>query len=166
MNEELIMGYKAFLDNGKTERECVSQTVSLAKAKGYSELCEKTELKPGDKVYFINRDKSIALFHIGSDDIENGIVGGLVEEIKNPNTEDVENTIIGETFIKPKTTSQYKFDGALSSQWGVDRAGLPLKIERTDDEHIINLTWDSTYSGQFVLSYGDYYKTIVIESLF
>ena len=35
-----------------------------------------------------------------------------------------------------------------------------------DDEHIINLTWDSTYSGQFVLSYGDYYKTIVIESLF
>ena len=55
MNEELIMGYKAFLDNGKTERECVSQAVSLAKAKGYSELCEKTELKPGDKVYFINR---------------------------------------------------------------------------------------------------------------
>lgn len=73
MNEELIMGYKAFLDNGKTERECVSQAVSLAKAKGYSELCEKTELKPGDKVYFINRDKSIALFHIGSDDIENGM---------------------------------------------------------------------------------------------
>lgn len=107
--------------------------------------------------YYANKDE---------DDIENGIVGGLVEEIKNPNTEDVENTIIGETFIKPKTTYQYKFDGALSSQWGVDRAGLPLKIERTDDEHIINLTWDSTYSGQFILSYGDYYKTIVIESLF
>ena len=73
MNETLINGYKAFLDNGKTERECISQTVSLAKACGYTELCEKTELKAGDKVYFINRDKSIALFHIGQDDIENGM---------------------------------------------------------------------------------------------
>ena len=73
MNETLINGYKAFLDNGKTERECISQTVSLAKACGYTELCDKTELKAGDKVYFINRDKSIALFHIGQDDIENGM---------------------------------------------------------------------------------------------
>lgn len=73
MNETLINSYKAFLDNGKTERECVSQSVAIAKACGYVELCDKSELKPGDKVYFINRDKSIALFHIGQDDIENGM---------------------------------------------------------------------------------------------
>ena len=41
------------------------------------------------------------------DDIENGIVGGLIEEVKNPNSEEVEDAIIGETFIKPKTTNRY-----------------------------------------------------------
>ena len=100
------------------------------------------------------------------DDIENGIVGGLIEEIKNPNSEEVEEAIIGDTFIKPRITYQYKFDGSLIAEWGIDRSGLPLKVERTDDEHVINLTWEAGYSGQFILSYGDYYKTIVVESLF
>ena len=104
--------------------------------------------------------------NLDEDDIENGIAGGMIEEIQNPNSEEVEETIIGETFIKPKMTYEYRYDGAAISEWGVDKAGLPLKIERTDDEHVIKLTWDSSYSGQFVLSYGDYYKTIVVESLF
>lgn len=104
--------------------------------------------------------------NLDEDDVENGIVGGMIEEIQNPNSEEVEETIIGETFIKPKMTYEYRYDGAAISEWGVDKAGLPLKIERTDDEHVIKLTWDSSYSGQFVLSYGDYYKTIVVESLF
>ena len=73
MNEELIQGYRDFLDNGKTERECISETVKAAVDKGYRELCTVTELKPGDKVYHVNRDKSIALFHIGSEDIEKGM---------------------------------------------------------------------------------------------
>ena len=99
------------------------------------------------------------------DDLENGIVGGLIEEVKNPNNAEVEDAIIGETFIKPKVTYQYWFNGSLLSEWGVDKKNLPLKIEHID-EYTINLMWDSSYSGQFVLSYGDYQKTIVIESLF
>ena len=98
--------------------------------------------------------------------IENGIVGGLIEEIKNPNLEEVEEVILGDTFIKPRTIYQYRFDGSILAEWGIDRSGLPLKVERTDDEHVINLTWEAGYSGQFILSYGDYYKTIVVESLF
>ena len=99
------------------------------------------------------------------DDVENGIVGGLIIEPINPNSPEVEDAIIGETFIKPKKTYQYQFNGSLLSDWRVDKKNLPLKIECIDD-YTINLLWDSTYSGQFVLSYGDYYKTIVIESLF
>ena len=99
------------------------------------------------------------------DDIENGIVGGLVEEIKNPNTEEVEDAIVGETFIKPKTTYTYYFNGSLLSEWKVKGKYLPLKTKIIDD-YTIEIMWDSTYSGQFVLSYGDYEKTIVIESLF
>jgi hypothetical protein len=38
------------------------------------------------------------------DDVVNGIVGGLITEPINPNTPEQENSIIGETFIKPKRT--------------------------------------------------------------
>ena len=99
------------------------------------------------------------------DDIENGIVGGLIEEIKNPNSEEVEDAIVGETFIKPKTAYTYYFNGSLLSDWKVGGKHLPLKAKKID-EYTIELTWDSTYSGQFDLSYGDYKKTIVVESLF
>ena len=99
------------------------------------------------------------------DDIENGIVGGLIEEIKNPNSEEVEDAIVGETFIKPKTTYTYYFNGSLLSDWKVEGKHLPLKTKKID-EYTIELTWDSTYSGQFDLSYGDYKKIVVVESLF
>ena len=99
------------------------------------------------------------------DDIENGVVGGLIEEIKNPNNEEVEDAIIGETFIKPKTAYTYYFNGSLLSDWKIKGKYLPLKTKEID-EYTIELIWDSTYSGQFTLSYGDYNKTIVVESLF
>lgn len=99
------------------------------------------------------------------DDLENGIVGGLVEEIKNPNDEEIEDAIIGPTFIKPKTTYTYYFNGSLLSDWKIEGIHLPLKTKKID-EYTLEIIWDSTYSGQFILSYGDYNKTIIVESLF
>lgn len=99
------------------------------------------------------------------DDIENGIVGGLIKEIENPNSAEIEDAIIGETFIKPKTTNRYYFNGSLLSDWIVKGKNLPLKTNKIDD-YTVDIIWDSTYSGQFILSYGDYEKTIIVESLF
>ena len=39
-NENLINDYKAFLDNGKTERECVSQIIALAQKAGFKDIFE------------------------------------------------------------------------------------------------------------------------------
>lgn len=75
--EEINGLYKSCLDAGKTERECVALTVSMAKEKGYKDLkeVEKTgeALKEGDKVYAVCMDKTVALFHIGSEPLENGM---------------------------------------------------------------------------------------------
>ena len=65
--------YRAFLDNGKTERECVKESLRLAKAAGFVALDELDALKPGDKVYKLNRDKNILLAVIGTEDIKEGI---------------------------------------------------------------------------------------------
>ena len=101
------------------------------------------------------------------DDIENGIVGGLIIEPENPNTEKVEEAIIGETFIKPKKEYEFSFAGTAKLDWIIDKK-YPVVYEVDEDNpKKIRLRWDKTYSGQFELSYGDAYtKTIVVESLF
>ena len=98
------------------------------------------------------------------DDIDKGIVGGLLEVIDNPNPEDT--NIAGETFIRPKKTYDYKFIGSLADSWRVDsKCPVELIIDQTDPRNI-SLIWQSSYSGQFDLYYGEYKKTIVVESLF
>ena len=68
-----IKRYRAFLDNGKTERECIKEIISLAEAKGYRNIEDTNTLKAGDKVYYVQYAKSIALFRIGEEPIEKGM---------------------------------------------------------------------------------------------
>ena len=75
--EKLSQGYRTFLDSGKTERECVNYIVNEIEEKGYVELekvlNEGRKLKAGDKVYAVNMEKSVILFHIGSKGMEDGM---------------------------------------------------------------------------------------------
>lgn len=71
--DEINEAYKAFLDVGKTERECVTEIVRQAETDGYRNLYEAESLKVGDKVYATWMDKSIALFNIGEEPLEQGM---------------------------------------------------------------------------------------------
>ena len=71
--DEINEAYKAFLDAGKTERECVTEIVRQAETDGYRNLYEAKSLKVGDKVYATWMDKSIALFNIGEEPLEQGM---------------------------------------------------------------------------------------------
>lgn len=66
-------GYKEFVDNAKTERQAVKSTVEIAKKHGFVDVNTKESLIPGDKVYFVNREKSVYLSVIGKEDITKGI---------------------------------------------------------------------------------------------
>lgn len=65
--------YKRFLSLGKTERECVKESVKIAKDYGFKELIEFTSLKAGDKVYVTNKNKNVAVFVIGNKPLEAGL---------------------------------------------------------------------------------------------
>ncbi len=65
-------GYKKYLNNGKTERECVSYSVTLLREHGFLPLEEKTDLKAGDRVYVLNRNKNVFAAVIGQDSIADG----------------------------------------------------------------------------------------------
>ena len=64
--------YRAFIDTCKTEREATEWAVETAKANGFTEVTPGMQIKPGDKVYFNNRNKSILLAVIGSEDLSKG----------------------------------------------------------------------------------------------
>lgn len=66
-------GYKHFISVGKTERVCVSESITLLEAQGFQALDTFTTLKEGDKVYVTNMDKNIAAFVIGKQPLEAGM---------------------------------------------------------------------------------------------
>ena len=70
-------GYKTFLDRAKTEREGVTETIRLAREKGFAALDElmrtKKKLSAGDKVYVVNREKGIMLAVIGKKGLTEGV---------------------------------------------------------------------------------------------
>ena len=65
--------YKKYLDAGKTERECVAETIRLAEQHGFKPYVRGTALNPGDKVYRANRGKAIMLAVIGSRPLSEGV---------------------------------------------------------------------------------------------
>ena len=98
---EFCEGYKAFISDCKTERECVDESIRIAKSYGYVDLEDVIKqngtLKAGDKVYANNMGKGVACFLIGKEPIVNGcnILGAHVDsprlDIKqNPLYEDKE----------------------------------------------------------------------------
>ena len=75
--EQVNTEYKSCLDAGKTERECVTLAVEKAKAEGYKDIRDVIknggEVKAGDKLYAVCMNKTIALFHMGTKPLTEGM---------------------------------------------------------------------------------------------
>jgi len=111
-------GYRQFLSQCKTERECVSFFIKIAEKTGYKSLAEVVaagkKLKAGDKVYAINQGKEIALFNIGSEPIENGI-NILGAHIDSPRMDVKQNPLYEDTDLAFLDTHYY--GGIKKYQW-------------------------------------------------
>lgn len=101
--EKLCKEYREFLDNGKTERECIDTIVNTIEAQGYQELeslvKQGVQVSRGAKVYSVWMNKSIVMFQIGKKPMAEGIniLGAHIDsprlDIKqNPLFEDIDNT--------------------------------------------------------------------------
>ena len=110
--------YRGFISKCKTERECVTEAVNMAEAAGYRNLEEliknKTGLKPGDKVYAVNMKKTIILFHIGDQELENGM-NILGAHIDSPRLDLKQNPLYEDTDLALFETHYY--GGIKKYQW-------------------------------------------------
>ena len=123
--EKLNKNYRHFLDNGKTERECVKAAVKQAKKEGFKDLKEVIRsgerLQAGDRVYDVFMEKAIALFIIGSKDIEKGM-NILGAHIDSPRLDLKQNPLYEDTELAYLDTHYY--GGIKKYQW----VTLPLAL--------------------------------------
>lgn len=114
-------GYKDYISKNKTERACVKDSIRLAKEKGFKPLDSFETLKPGDKVYVNNRDKSIALFVIGNKPLTEGmrILGAHID---SPRMDLKQNPLYeSEGFVLADT---HYYGGVKKYQW----VTIPLSL--------------------------------------
>ena len=115
--------YKSFLDNAKTEREAVNESIRLAKKAGFKQFTGK-KIKAGDKLYFNNRGKSLALFVIGKEAIEKGM-NILGAHIDSPRLDLKQNPVYEDNGLVLFDTHYY--GGIKKYQW----VATPLALHGT-----------------------------------
>ena len=131
-----------FLNKCKTEREAVEFSKEILQKNGFMDLREKPTLMPGDKVYYINRAKSIYVAVIGTDALETGlnIVGAHIDSPRldlkpNPLYEDS-----GFAYFKT-----HYYGGIKKYQWTTIPLSIHGVIVKTTGEKIrINIGEDET----------------------
>lgn len=123
--DQLTKEYMNFLDNGKTERECVDIIVNMIEKEGYRELetliKEGRKLKKGDKVYAVCMNKTVAMFQLGSRSFTEGM-NILGAHIDSPRLDVKQNPLYEEGGFAYLDTHYY--GGVKKYQW----VTIPLAI--------------------------------------
>ena len=131
--EETSKNYRHFLDNGKTERECVAQAVAAAQKQGYVDLQDAIragkQLQPGDKVYVNVMGKAVMLFLLGRQPLEQGvnIVGAHID---SPRIDVKQNPFYEDTDIAYADTHYY--GGIRKYQWVARALALHGVVAKKD----------------------------------
>ena len=121
--------YAAFMDACKTEREATAWTVDVAQKYGFKPLVPNTALKPGDKVYKNNRDKSILLAVIGSASLNEG-ANICAAHVDSPRMDVKPNPLYEDSEIAYLKTHYY--GGIKKYQWPTTPLAIHGVVSRKD----------------------------------
>lgn len=99
------------------------------------------------------------------DDLDNYIIGGLITPTPDPNTQSINDLIVGDSFIRPNKIVTYEYTGNEVLSWQIDEK-YPVEYSKNPKNPFqVRLRWKENFGGQFILQYGQYQKIIVVESL-
>lgn len=128
-------GYKAFLNEAKTERECVKAAVRMLEAAGYQPLDLGRKYQPGDKVYQVNRQKSILATTFGEEQLDRGVrINGA--HIDSPRLDLKPCPVYEKSEIAYFKTHYY--GGIRKYQWGTVPLAIHGVVVKKDGE-VVNL---------------------------
>ncbi len=126
-------GYKAFLDAGKTERECVILAEKQLRDGGYTPFDPSVDYKPGDKVYAVNRSKAILMTTFGTLPITEGVrINGA--HIDSPRLDLKPNPLYEKDDVAYLKTHYY--GGIKKYQWGTIPLAMHGVVYKKDGEKV------------------------------
>ncbi len=151
--EKINADYKNCLDAGKTERECIQLTVKRIEEQGYRNIKDiiksGEKVKAGDKIYAVCMNKTIAIFHMGTKPLEEGM-NILGAHIDSPRIDVKQNPLYeNEEFAYLDT---HYYGGIKKYQWvtlplalhGVivkkDGTTVPVSIGEKEDDPVFVIT--------------------------
>ena len=125
--------YMYYLNSSKTEKEIIKNSKEILIKNGFQDISEKDELKPGDKVFFVNRGRNIFAAVIGEKDLEEGM-RIVAAHSDSPRIDLKQNPIYEDTDLAMLKTHYY--GGIKKYQW----VNIPLSmhgiIAKTNGEKI------------------------------
>ena len=141
--------YKTFMDLSKTEREATKFAADKAKGMGFVPFDRKNQYKAGDRIYYVNRDKSIVLAVIGTENLENG-ANIVVAHVDSPRLDMKQRPLYEDASLAYFKTHYY--GGIKKYQWtamplalhGViikkDGTSINVSIGENDDEPVFYIS--------------------------
>lgn len=125
--------YKAFLTNAKTERMATKEAVALAEKNGFKNLADVKSVKPGDKIYTINKDKNFLAVIIGRKSIEEGM-RVLGAHIDSPRLDIKQNPLTEKGGLAYFETHYY--GGIKKYQWVTTPLAIHGVVYKKDGSHV------------------------------
>lgn len=130
---EFAEGYKEFMAECKTERETAEKIIKIAEEHGFIDIEKVTNLKPGSKVYYNNKGKSVVLAVIGKESMQKGIKA-VASHIDSPRIDLKPNPLYEEGGLALFKTHYY--GGIKKYQWVTIPLALHGVIVKSNGEKI------------------------------
>lgn len=148
---EFCEGYKDFISTCKTERECVSYIIEVAKKNGYKDFYANkvTSFNKGDKYYYNDRNKAVVLFTVGEKALSDGI-NFLVAHIDSPRI-DLKANPIYETDELCYFKTHY-YGGIKKYQWPTVPLSMHGRIFKEDGSYIDVNIGEKDGDTQFIIT--------------
>ncbi len=134
--EDYCKRYAAFMDACKTEREATAWAIAEAEKNGFKPYTIGMDVKPGDKIYYNNRNKSIALAVIGTESLSKG-ANICAAHVDSPRIDIKPNPLYEDAEIAYLKTHYY--GGIKKYQWLTIPLALHGVVYRKDGS-VINIT--------------------------
>ena len=131
---KISSNYMEFLNKSKIEREFIKNAKKLADENGYTDIINKQKLVPGDKVYFINRGKSMYLAVIGENNIEENGMHIIGSHVDSPRLDLKPNPLCEDGGLAYFKTHYY--GGIKKYQWTTIPLSIHGVIVKTNGEKI------------------------------
>ena len=113
--------YMYYLNSSKTEKAIIKNSKDILIKNGFVDISEKEELKPGDKIFYVNRGRNLFIAVIGEKNLEEGM--RIVASPDSPRIDLKQNPVYEDTDLAMLKTHYY--GGIKKYQW----VNIPLSMQ-------------------------------------